>query len=85
MECITKEVIRNCIFGFKCNAKWSEMDDVGEDDNSREVRFCGNCQKEVHETRTPEELTLNIKLNRCVALIEEEIVTVGMPVSPEID
>ena len=80
MENITKEMIRNCVFEFKSNAKWSEMDDVGIDDNSREVKFCNNCQKEVHETFTQRELALNIKLNRCVALIEEEVVTVGMPV-----
>ena len=80
MENITKEMVRNCVFGFKCKVKWSEMDYVDENDNSREVRFCNNYQKEVHETRTSEELYLNMTLNRCVAIIEEEVITVGQPV-----
>ncbi len=44
---------------------------------NRDVRFCSGCEKEVFETKTPEELYNNIELNRCVAMIHEEHTTVG--------
>lgn len=77
MKIITKELIRNCVFGVKCNKKWKSMKHVGTDSNDRDIRFCSGCEKEVFETKTPEELYNNIELNRCVAMIHEEHTTVG--------
>ncbi len=53
------------------------MKHVGTDSNDRDIRFCSGCEKEVFETKTPEELYNNIELNRCVAMIHEEHTTVG--------
>ena len=33
-----------------------------------EVRFCSGCEKEVYQCVTDEELTNNVRLNRCVAI-----------------
>ena len=69
MEIITKEFVRNCIFGIKCNEKWKNMKHVRVDENDRDVKFCSTCEKEVFETRTKDELYTNIQLNRCVSII----------------
>jgi len=64
--------VRNCVYGFKCEADWQKMVVVrGEneyEDGSliSEVRFCKDCQKEVYQCNFDEELLENIKLNRCV-------------------
>ena len=75
--------IRNCVFAFKCNAKWEEMKVVSEDTiRDIEVRFCDSCQKEVYFCNDDNELAINVRLNRCVA-IERGLTymsfTVGMP------
>ena len=69
MEIITKELVRNCVFGIKCNKNWKDMEHVRVDENNRDVRFCSSCEKEVFETRTKDELYVNIELNRCVSII----------------
>ena len=53
------------------------MEHVRQDENNNEVRFCSGCEKEVFATFTPAELYQNIELNRCVAIIQEQVVTVG--------
>ena len=35
MKIITKELIRNCVFGVKCNKKWKSMKHVGTDSNDK--------------------------------------------------
>lgn len=76
--------IRNCVFSFKCDAKWENMkqdysDDYIEPDS---VRFCTICQKEVFLSLTDEDLARNVKLNRCIAInrIENGLIhtTAGM-------
>lgn len=66
--------IRNCVFSFKCEARWEDMEsDFSEDFvNSENVRFCTKCQKEVHLSLTDEELVRNVRLNRCVAITRIE-------------
>lgn len=56
--------IRNCVFAFKCTAKWNDLDDT-EDDN---VMFCQSCQREVHYCATDEALVLAVKRNHCVSI-----------------
>ncbi len=53
------------------------MEHVRQDENDNEVRFCSGCEKEVFETITPDELYQNVGLNRCVAIIQEQLSTVG--------
>ena len=77
MKIITKELIRNCVFGVKCDKKWKSMKHVGTNSNNRDIRFCSGCEKEVFETKTLEELYENIELNRCVAMIDETRTTLG--------
>lgn len=56
--------IRNCVFAFKCTAKWFELDET-EDEN---VMFCQQCQREVHYCSSDEELVKAIKRNQCVGI-----------------
>lgn len=56
--------IRNCRFAFKCQQKWEELDETSNDS----IRFCNECQKEVHLSIDDDTLVENIRLNRCVAI-----------------
>ena len=51
-----------------------------------EVRFCSGCEKEVYQCVTDEELTNNVRLNRCVAITRsshtEEDILLGY-ITPE--
>ena len=86
MKKITNEIIRNCVFGIKCDKDWKSMEHVRQDKNDNEVRFCSGCEKEVFATFTPKELYQNVELNRCVAIIQQdETIAVGMIVEPPID
>jgi hypothetical protein len=58
--------LRNCEFGFKCNANWDEMT-VSEDQC---IRHCELCKKDVYYVSQPEELMEAIQLNRCVAIYD---------------
>jgi hypothetical protein len=44
--------------------KWEKLNET-EDDN---IRFCQNCQKEVHFCETDEELVEAIKRNKCIGI-----------------
>jgi hypothetical protein len=71
-------MIRNCTFGFKCATEWEQLNET----SSPDVRFCLDCEKEVHFCRTDEQLAQAIRLNRCVAVeLAESTVryTVGIP------
>ena len=59
------------------------MEHVRQDENDNEVRFCSGCEKEVFETFTPDDLFQNIELNRCVAIIRESEITLGMIEPPK--
>lgn len=59
--------IRNCVFSFKCSAVWEQL----EDTDNVAVRFCQDCQREVHYCDTDDELVAAVKLNRCVAFEKE--------------
>jgi len=63
--------IRNCIFGFKCEASWDSMVRLHNNDQ-QEVRFCNLCQKEVYECLDDDELALCVRLNRCVSLLSDD-------------
>ena len=57
-----EQVIRNCSWGYKCQANWDDLT-VTKD---KRVRFCSDCQREVHSCKSRQELLDVITLNRCV-------------------
>ena len=60
--------IRNCVFGFECKMDWETMPNVAQSDRGSTIKFCSNCDKEVYQSVTDDELLENIKLNRCIAI-----------------
>ena len=68
---VSEQMIRNCVFGIKCEADWGKMRVVREFDEDEfigEVRFCGGCQKEVYDCMDDSELRENVALNRCIRI-----------------
>ena len=59
--------IRNCIFSYKCTAKWSELTPTDDD----KISFCEDCQKEVHLCEDDDDLAKSVRLNRCIAIFRE--------------
>ncbi|QQD21099.1 hypothetical protein GJQ54_04630 [Oceanospirillaceae bacterium ASx5O] len=57
------EVIRNCPWGFKCDKQWQQLTPTAD----ANVRFCTQCQKEVHWVADRSQLADAVVLNRCVA------------------
>lgn len=56
--------LRNCKLAFKCDARWDDLVLTGRS----KVRFCNDCQQEVHRCETDEELLQAIRSNLCVAI-----------------
>ena len=66
--------IQNCEFEFKCTAKWDEMAIVSEEHvDNNEVRFCDSCQKQVYFCGDDNELVMNVRLNRCIAVEQTDL------------
>lgn len=59
--------IRNCVFAFKCTAKWDDLMPTDDD----KVHFCNECQKEVHLCEDDDELLASVRLNRCIAIYRQ--------------
>ena len=57
-------LIRNCTIAFKCKAKWEDL----PDDGIKTVRFCEDCQKEVHLCTSDNDLAEAMRDNLCVAI-----------------
>ncbi len=72
--------LRNCTFAFKCTQQWNELDKTSE----KNIRFCNECQKEVHYCENDQELLKSIKLNRCVAFSRDQVIhEMGYIVAPD--
>ena len=71
MDNTDKNFIRNCSWGYSCDAVWENL---SKTDNEG-VKFCDNCQREVHNSTSHEELAKNISLNRCVRFTSDLIST----------
>jgi hypothetical protein len=56
--------IRNCVFAYQCTRTWDSLDKTSH----RDVRFCGDCGREVHFCHDARSLNKAIALNRCVAI-----------------
>jgi len=63
--------IRNCVFGFKCNADWTAMKLIKETPDTM-IRHCADCNKEVYQVSTKDQLVKAIELNHCVAIFLEQ-------------
>lgn len=61
--------IRNCVFAYKCTRSWDSLQVTSE----RDMRFCDDCQREVHYCHDAWSLGQAIALNRCVAVVVEDI------------
>lgn len=61
---MTDSQLRNCKLAFKCDAKWGDLAATGRS----KIRFCNDCQQEVHRCETDEELLQAIRSNLCVAI-----------------
>ncbi len=72
--------LRNCTFAYKCTQQWENLEETHEES----IRFCHDCQKEVHYCEDDQELLESIKLNRCVAFSRHETIhEMGLIVAPE--
>jgi hypothetical protein len=73
--------IRNCVFAFKCTKAWDGLTETADPG----VRYCGDCQREVHFCENPWELAQAVALNRCVAIVvEDHLGGVGAPLIGEV-
>ena len=72
--------LRNCTFAYKCTQQWKNLEETYEEG----IRFCHDCQKEVHYCEDDQELLESIKLNRCVAFSRNETIhEMGLIIAPE--
>ncbi len=58
-------LIRNCEFKFKCEQQW---DSLIPKDGVENLKYCSQCQKDVHLVKDPWELAIAIDKNYCVAV-----------------
>jgi hypothetical protein len=61
---MTSLQLRNCEFAFECDAEW---DKLAETENVK-IRFCNDCEKQVHHCVDDKELVYAIRANLCVAI-----------------
>ena len=68
--------VENCEprFRFKCPKNWTALKETAD----RRVRFCSECQKEVHWCNTSAAATELGRQGKCVALYTNEASTTGM-------
>lgn len=61
--------IRNCTFGYKCGQDWESLPDLRKSERGSKIKHCSECNKDVYEAKTDKELIENIKLDRCIAIL----------------
>ncbi len=64
---MSKELIRNCKFRYKCDQKWEELIDTDQ----YGIKFCKVCQENVHLCGHEDTLIAALKNNWCVAMYAE--------------
>jgi len=67
--------IRNCVFAFKCTQAWDCLTETWDP----RVRYCADCEREVHFCRDEYELADAVVLNQCVAIVPEDFHGLGRP------
>ena len=60
-------LIRNCEFKYACRKTWKSLQKI-PGINEALIRFCDDCQQEVHLVETERSLLWHIENNDCVAL-----------------
>ena len=79
-----KPEIVNCDFAFRCSKNWTEMQET----DRTNVRFCGECKKNVYFAENNAALKRLSVEGKCVAVYENKPVsnfpmrTTGMPLPP---
>ncbi len=56
--------IENCAFTFKCPQTWEQLSQTDE----KNVRFCGQCESNVHLCNTDEEFLQHVQNRHCIAI-----------------
>ena len=81
-----KLTVGNCAMTFVCFKRWDEL---VEDPNSVERRFCAVCERNVYLCRSTDEFARRGRAGECVAVILEETsasikfpTLLGVPLSP---
>ena len=69
------KLIENCEFAFKCPMLWKSLD-ATKDEN---IRFCGECKRNVFFCANGEELREHAGRGECVALDRLEGLVIGQP------
>ncbi|NHZ41264.1 hypothetical protein [Massilia aquatica] len=64
-----------CNFKFKCPQEWSQLDATETDG----VRFCTSCDSKVYLVTSSAEVEQHARDNRCVALLDNAVMVLGMP------
>lgn len=64
-----------CKFQFKCPKEWKELDPTP----ALGVRFCTSCNSNVYLALDAHEFARYAGEDKCVALVEEKMLTLGMP------
>lgn len=64
--------IRNCTFAYRCVADWEKLEDIDKE----KIRFCKDCEQEVHFCEDDKELTEAVRENFCVAFerVEKNVI-----------
>ena len=78
---MTKEYIRNCAWGFSCDAKWDKLNETPD----YNVKFCETCQREVHRCNDESEIASNIVLNRSVSFSSDAVDTIKQSIPSQQD
>jgi hypothetical protein len=70
--------IRNCVFGFSCEMIWDSL--TLTDDPK--IRFCSECQRQVHFCASQKELNAAISKSLCVAIPAKIVKCLSEPKEP---
>lgn len=65
----------SCKFKFECPQEWSTLDSTP----TPGVRFCNNCKSNVYFASTPVEFEHFAREDKCVALMRDDVLMLGMP------
>ena len=74
--------IENCEYTveYECPLEWKNLKKTDDP----QVRFCGECSKNVYRCKTEQDMDEHIQLNHCIAINEPKVMgMIDMPKLPE--
>ena len=77
-----KIFIENCEYTveYECPLEWKNLKKTDDP----QVRFCGECSKNVYRCKTEQDMDEHIKLSHCIAVNEPQVMgMIDMPSTPE--